>query len=603
MPSLIGNKPNQVPTNGDLGRLAFMDNLDSFTSKTVMDTDITNIAPSLNLDFANSKVLDPRITFTRASTATFYNGVSSAVAEQNLLLHTENWGNAVWQSASSGGGVGGIKTPNFGVAPDGTTTACRIQLDVSAGSVGAQSQIYQNYATSAVLHTSSCWIKTNDASTKTIMGFSVSSSTPTTLTVTGTWQRLTATRTNAGATDNFQIILINGTTSSTADLLVWYPQAEQRSAVTAYTPTTTAAVTNYIPTLSTAAAGVARFDHNPITGESLGLLIEEQRVNLLTYSQAFSTSPWTVTNATNTVNQNIAPDGTQTANKFNEDANTAWHRLNSATFTVTGSHTLSVFAKAGERSWLAFNFYGDGVSYFTYFNLAAGVVGTNPAGSTATITPVGNGWYRCTVTRTLAGGTSQLILAPSTGDGVSSYAGNGFAGVYIWGAQLEAGSFATSYIPTVASQVTRSPDAASMTGTNFSSWFNEAQGNFYSAGNRLSINGGNNPLFNVQNASRNFDLILGNTNTNFRYNSNLVIGSGITGGKFSMSYNANTYVANASVNGSGTSSSTATSAPVSSTSFNIGYSAALLNYFNGHISKLSYYSRALPNSELVEMTA
>jgi hypothetical protein len=67
----------------------------------------------------------------------------------------------------------------------------------------------------------------------------------------------------------------------------------------------------------------------------------------------------------------------------------------------------------------------------------------------------------------------------STGNNVITYTGDGFSGIYIWGAQLEVGAFSTSYIPTVASQVTRAADVAVMTGTNFSSWYRQSEGTVY----------------------------------------------------------------------------------------------------------------------------
>jgi hypothetical protein len=153
-------------------------------------------------------------------------------ARYNSLLYSETFSNAAWQSASSGTGVAGVKTPNFGTAPDGTLTACRIQLDVSAGSAGNQSQIYQNYTAVTGNVTYQCYVKTNDGSTKTIMPFVGSGSTV--LTVTGTWQLFTFTRTSVGTTDNFQFILIKGTTSDTADLLVWHPQSNPGSSAGTY---------------------------------------------------------------------------------------------------------------------------------------------------------------------------------------------------------------------------------------------------------------------------------------------------------------------------------------------------------------------------------
>ena len=72
-----------------------------------------------------------------------------------------------------------------------------------------------------------------------------------------------------------------------------------------------------------------------------------------------------------------------------------------------------------------------------------------------------------------------MVINNGTSSLLSSYTGDGYSGIYLWGAQLEAGAFPTSYIPTVASQVTRSADSASMTGANFSNWYRQDEGTIY----------------------------------------------------------------------------------------------------------------------------
>ena len=228
---------------------------------------------------------------------------------------------------------------------------------------------------------------------------------------------------------------IIGITSGNS-IYAWGAQLEQRSAVTAYTPTTTAAVTNYIPTLSTAAAGVARFDHNPISGESLGLLIEEQRANLAIYSSDFANAAWTKTNATITSGAGIAPDGTQTAALVFENSSAAFHNV---TETATGgstTNTMSLYAKqpsSGSKRWLYMYPQPSGGSAFAVFDLVLGTVTQTGNGGTttyvgSTITPVGNGWYRCTITFTGTAGSiitqyglnnSATTVATYTGDGYS----------------------------------------------------------------------------------------------------------------------------------------------------------------------------------------
>jgi hypothetical protein len=258
------------------------------------------------------------------------------------------------------------------------------------------------------------------------------------------------------------------TANGTDGIFLWGAQLEQRSAPTAYQVTTTQPITNYIPVLQTAAAGVARFDHNPITGESLGLLIEEQRTNLVTRSEEFNDAAWTKSGATVTANTTIAPDGALTGDILVENTSNSTHFFQRDQSITAGSGTYSFYAKAAGRSQILVRDANVSSTDVTY-DLVNGTTSNVGASATATITNVGNGWYRCahTCTRTTTAATRVFMI--SSGNLV--YTGDGYSGIYIWGAQLEAGAFQTSYAPTVASQVTRSADAASMTGANFSSWY------------------------------------------------------------------------------------------------------------------------------------
>jgi hypothetical protein len=130
--------------------------------------------------------------------------------------------------------------------------------------------------------------------------------------------------------------------------------------------------------------------------------------------------------------------------------------------TSAGIHTWSVFAKAQNLNFLIINAFS-GSSNRTWFNLSNGTIGTNAAGSTATITNYGNGWYRCSVTRNYTSGSFLFVAQTAPSDGVFSYTGS-VNGIYLWGAQVEAGSYPTSYIPTLGSSVTRLADVASKTG-------------------------------------------------------------------------------------------------------------------------------------------
>jgi hypothetical protein len=463
--------------------------------------------PTLLLDFANVKALDPRVTFTRASTGTFY-GTQTAKAEENLFLNSQTF-QTNWTVARV------TVTTDTTAAPDGTTTADTITNTTATGAhaVDQASNTSGYLIVSGLPYTISVFAKksTNDFFQITTFNASntlgtgranfnlatgaagtVDGGTSTITDVGNGWYRCTYTVTaSASGTVNIYFGIITTSTAArfesytglgTEAVFIWGAQMEQRSTATAYTATTTQPITNYIPQLLTAASGVARFEHNPITFESLGLEIEEQRTNLVTYSEQFDNAAWTKVRSSITANTIVAPDGTLTGDKLVENTDTNSHYV-LQDFSQAGvtTYTATVYAKAGERRWLRLvgSTTSNADARTANFDLVSGGLGTL-SNATATITPVGNGWYRCSITFTSSADAtyrfSMWLLNDSQG---ASYTGNGFNGLFIWGAQLEAGAFPTSYIQTVASQVTRAADAASMTGTNFSSWYNQAAGTLY----------------------------------------------------------------------------------------------------------------------------
>jgi hypothetical protein len=463
------------------------------------------IKPSLNLDFANTKQLDPRITFARASTARFYDGKTTAKAEENLLTFSQEFDNAAW------GKLNAMVTANAEIAPNGTTTADTLVVtDTANVRKYAQQTVTASGATvfsvfvKAGTHGIIQLSQTADA--QTFVNFNVSTGvvgtagTKTTGAIVDAgngWYRCIAsfdssTVYSGGA---FRVALqgaitdgFGATTTAIGTVYVWGAQLEQRSFATAYTPTTSQPITNYIPVLQTAAAGTPRFDHNPTTGESLGLLIEEQRTNLFTYSEQFDNAAWNKTAASVTANTTAAPDGTLTADTLVDDLTFNQHLIQRADITTSaGTYTSTIYAKYNGRHISLYNL--GTTNAFAVFNLLTGVVTTGGAGLvSASATLVGNGWYRCTLVCTTTAGTisNRIYLSQDGTTPAPSYTGNGFSGAFIWGAQLEAGAFATSYIPTVASQVTRAADSASITGSNFSSWYNPNEGTLFGESSFIS---------------------------------------------------------------------------------------------------------------------
>ena len=230
-----------------------------------------------------------------------------------------------------------------------------------------------------------------------------------------------------------------------------------------------------------------RFDHNPLTLVCKGLLIEESRVNLLLQSQDFSTT-WTNVNSTESINVVNSPDGTQNAAKLEETSATGNHTLQqSLTIDLTSvNHTFSCFIKAAERTKGRISFFRTAGSFpqvRANFDLtaktisASGLNGATYLAGSAFIQEYPNGWFRIGITGfTGQSGNHVFDLYTADASGNVSFAGTTGYGFYPWGAQLEAGAFATSYIPTTTAALTRNADVATMTGTNFSDWFNASEG-------------------------------------------------------------------------------------------------------------------------------
>jgi hypothetical protein len=225
-------------------------------------------------------------------------------------------------------------------------------------------------------------------------------------------------------------------------------------------------------------AGVneARFDHDPETGESLGLLIEEARTNLLLRSEEFNL--WAITRSTIQSNAITAPDGTNTADKLVEDTTPNNNHIvfRGPLGLSSNVYTFSVYVKAAERNEIVLRIDTNVAQRNVRFNLVEGTIVSVGAVS-ARIEYVGNGWYRCINTMNIAEEVinAVLMLADSRFP-VAVYPGDGSSGIYIWGAQIEAGSFPTSYIPTQASTRTRAADSVQIVGKNFTNFFNKNEG-------------------------------------------------------------------------------------------------------------------------------
>jgi hypothetical protein len=598
---------------------------------------VSNSSPSLDLDFASNKsLLDnisglPLVNHQRdassGKSAGTYVGSDGLIKTSVVNLQPYSEITVNWTAQGS------TLSPDFALAPNGTNAAA--QIIPSSGIV--EGRIFYPSSLTGQL-TASCFFKPNGYNFATIGLFkgsnyasiivnlltgevtAVSSgAVPEAYSVTDAgngWKRLSVTTTtvnsyvslapapDASTTLNTFGLVDAATFDGTSGVLAWGAQLEEGSTVNTYVTTTN------LP------SAAPRFDHDPVTGESLGLLIEESRTNLLQYSEQFDQSAWIKAQATVTPNIVTAPDGTQTADKLVMPISASTFHLCTQTATVSaGTFTASIYAKKADFDWFLFKQDSGSAAGSAYrgawFNLNTGSVGTVDSGLTANIEGAENGWYRCSIKYILTGsGTSDIAAIISPGDGQQNIVGDGTSGVYLWGAQLEEGSFPTSYIPTTGSTVTRAADVASITGTNFSSWYNQSEGTVFIKGSTsdLDANTGWSSFFQASSPS--------NNRISIRQGTTIITSAGTTVSlansasptaneteEIAFAYKENDFAqytsyANPVFQGTGlipVSVDTLLIASVegSGSTFNL----------NGHISRLAYYPYRLSDTILQEITS
>jgi hypothetical protein len=216
------------------------------------------------------------------------------------------------------------------------------------------------------------------------------------------------------------------------------------------------------------------------------LLVEPQAQNVALQSQTFDVSgTWANSNNTqitaNTTGTTDPAGSTLSDLIFCQASGTAAQGLTqSISISTSGTYTMSVFVKkASNFDWFRIQFQDPtSTVYQAYYNLVSGTLGAVDAGSTATITSFGNGWYRVTHSRSTATGSVSFGLRLANANSVLTVPCDGTSGVYAWGAQLETGSIATSYIPTTAAAVTRNADVVNLSGA-VSGCIGQTEGTIY----------------------------------------------------------------------------------------------------------------------------
>jgi hypothetical protein len=376
------------------------------------------------------------LSFTRASNGTRVNSAGLVeVVAWNLLEYSEDLTNAYW---SKDPGV--TIDSNVATAPNGTTTADRANYSGTGIS-------FYRIETFIGANTFSVYLKGEGANIGKQIELEIGGVGQINVTLTGDWFRY-----EVNSSTTISSVAIKRRTSGQADaVLAWGIQVNSGSTAKPYFPTTDR-------------LNVPRLTYQNGGGGCPSLLLEKQSTNLLTYSEQFNDASWSIGGASVTANNVTSPDGTQNADKLVENTtSTTTHYINKATSLTATSYTLSVFAKAAERKWI-FLIAATSADLGAFFDLENGVVGTVSSGYTAAISNVGNGWYRCSITFTATATTWYSNFVTATANNTYNYSGTIGSGIYIWGAQLEASSYATSYIPTTSASATRVADACFKTG-------------------------------------------------------------------------------------------------------------------------------------------
>jgi len=359
-------------------------------------------------------------------------------------------------------------------------------------------------------------------------------------------------------------------------------------------------------------ADTPRFDYDPLTLVCKGLLIEEVRENRFIYSEDFNA--WSKTQSAVTTDATAAPTNALTADKLTTNIATAEHSVLSANQSIVSgtTYTASVFVKAAEKTFafIGWNSAGFGSPSPSFFNLTTGVA-TAGTGQTVSMTNYGNGWWRCTTTRTASATASSntgiRIGLTDSNSSSSSTGANTTDGLYLWGAQFEVGAFATSYIPTISSFVTRNADVATMTGTNFSDWYNASEGTFLAIGdsigytvvaNFVSVDDGTSSnRIQIRRDGNAGMYVVDSTFTQASFSDGVFTNN--ASAKIAGAYKLNSF--NLAYNGTLAAGDNSGSPPASVDKCNIGAGVGT-HFLNGHIGLLFYYPQRLLNSELQAVT-
>jgi len=612
------------------------------------------VRPVFQSDFANGGRIDPRITFSRSDTPPTY-AAPSAVhywsnekheSSQNLVEYSSDISSSYWTKQ-------GVSPTGGQTAPDGGTDAYKLTEDAAT----SDHRIYHTFGatptdettiTFFVKYIGRQWIyvRAKDVGgTNRYCWFDIQNG------LVGTVQtNVTASIASSGNGYYKCTVVLASAIASGQSLNIGGAAADGDGAgyaglngdafsiwginmstlgETVLNETSGQIHREYAPTLkSVSTAGQPRFEYSPTDsaseamGSSRGLLIEGQVTNINTYSKGGVNGSgvvrWQVDNGSATGNSAVGPDGTLSALHFVPNTTTTAHyAYNNAGSAPSGStpHTISVYAKAAGYSDIVIRLTSSYSAFANTINATFtltgdGSVSVTGGTATAAIESCGNGWYRCQVTETTSSsptGMRPYIYAKQ----VASYAGDGFSGVLLWGWQVEANSFASSFVDTgtSGSTATRAADSASAVTADIG-----YTGGAFSLGADFRLNGKNstgNGVAAVKDASSN-SLILRVASDNLgafadvagATTINATIEAGVTSGTdYSVFARWDTNDYRGASNGTLGNTDTVCPLPAfNSPALHIG--GYLTNYeLNGHIKRIALYGEALSDTNLQALTS
>ena len=398
------------------------------------------------------------------------------------------------------------------------------------------------------------------------------------------------------------------------------------------TRATTATRVNESGLIESVASGIPRLDY-PLGGGCPALLVEPSGSNLAFHSETWASgNNWTldaVTRVTGSTSAFLAPDGTFTANALSPTSANVFHGLYSNSSTqntyISGTiYTQSAFFKQGTGvagRYVQLTYTGGGQftqNGYANFDLQLGTVavvsGTSAdTNRAARIENYGNGWYRCSFTATCNAAGNGIGVLPVLVNASGNTRAQSFAGVtgdilYGWGAQLETGSVATSYIPTTTAAVTRNADVINLSGA-VSGCIGQTEGTIYAEVVLSRINANyiislgtlnDRIMINFDSSTSVYALIrVGGVNADYTAT---IPAIPATGGvyKIALAYKANDYCF--AVNGVAYPSTASRGIPATMSAVYLGASVFSTAQLNDRIRAAALYTTRLTNAELAALT-